>query len=192
VVLEKVVAGKSTAREVGEEMAGIEAEFAAASETLSRGPDAHLHAIRVFEAKHPALTDFFPAMKSKLTFLPKWGKPGEAKEYAEKLLAKASKGEDRLALGLISALFRQGDAKENKDLVALAVKAAEAEVRITRGKDAQALINLAEAYSITGDKAKAKEIALKAVAAASDEPDAVRRRIEEDSSRFGGGSNDKK
>ena len=192
VVLDKVVAGKSTAKEVGEEVARIQAEFAAVSETLSRGPEAHLQALKEFETKYPALADFFPAMKSKLAFLPKYGKPGEAKKYAEGLLAKAIEREDRLVLGLVSALFRQGDAKENKDLLALAVKAAEAEVRIAGGKDAQTLISLAEAYFITGDNAKAQEYSLKAVAAAGDESDALRQRIEEDAKRFGGGGKDKK
>lgn len=191
VVLEKVVAGKFTAKEVGEEMARIQAEFRTVSESLSQGPKAHLQALKEFEVKYPALADFLPAMKSKLSFLPKCGIPGEAKKYAEGLLAKASEQEDRLTLSLISALYRQGDAKEDKDLLALAVKAAEAEVRITGGKDAQTLISLAEVYFIAGDKGKAKDYSNKAVAAARDESDAVKRSIEADAKRLGGGEKDK-
>jgi thiol-disulfide isomerase/thioredoxin len=192
VVLDKVVAGASTAKEVGEEVGKIRDEFTVVSGTLSRGPQAYLRALKAFEAKYPALADFFPAMKSKLSFLPKYGKPGEAKKYAQRLLAKAIKREDRLVLALVSALFRQGDAKENKDLLALAVKAAEAEVRITGGKDAQTLIALADVHFISGDKAKAREFARKAVAAAADGPDALRRRIAEDAKRLGEGEKDKK
>ena len=185
VVLDKVVAGKSTAEEVGEEVAKIQEEFAAVSRTLSRGPEARLRALKEFEAKYPALADFFPAMKSKLSSLPKYGKPGEAKKYAEGLLAKAIEREDRLVLSQISALFRQGDAKENKDLLALAVKAAEAEVRITEGKDAQTLIDLADAYFVSGDKAKANKYARKALEAAAGESPTFKQYVEKEARRLG-------
>src|SRR5262249_11682379 len=89
VVLEKVVAGKSTAKEIGAEMRNIQDEYNRIHGTLTRGPEAYLQAIKDFETKYPALTDFFPSMKSKLSFLPKYGKSGEAKKYAEELLAKA-------------------------------------------------------------------------------------------------------
>jgi thiol-disulfide isomerase/thioredoxin len=191
-VLEKVVAGKSTAKEIGAEMRKIQDEYNDILGTLNRGPGPYLQAIKDFEAKYPALTDLFPSVKSKLSFLPKYGKPGEAKKYAQELLAKAIEREDRMVLSLVSALLRQGDAKGDKDLLALAVKAAEAEVRITGGKDAEVLISLAEVHFVSGDTTKAREVARQAVKAAAAESDALKQRVAEQAKRFGEGAKDMK
>src|SRR5258707_7978073 len=85
----------------------------------------------------------------------KQGNAGEGKEYAEALVAKAIKQKNAVVLEM--AYLQLSDKKENKELVALAVRAAEALVRIDDGKDAQSLLRLADAYDISGDQAKAKE-----------------------------------
>jgi hypothetical protein len=65
------------------------------------------------------------------------------------------------------AYLQLRDKKESKELVALAVRAAEALVRIDGGKDAQSLLRLADAYLVSGDKVKAKEYARRAIEAAA-------------------------
>jgi thiol-disulfide isomerase/thioredoxin len=73
----------------------------------------------------------------------------------------------------------------NKKSLALAVKAAEAIVRIDGGKDAQSLLNLADAYRVNGDKGRAKEYARRAIEAAAGEPLAFRQDIEKEATRLG-------
>jgi thiol-disulfide isomerase/thioredoxin len=184
-VLPKVLAGDMTAKAVGDEMAKIEAEFAAVTETLTRDPKAGLRALKEFEARHPPLSGFFLSARAKLSYLPKHGDAGEAKAYAQAVVEKAIRANDALVLGLASAVLRLGDGKENPELLAIAVKAAEAEVAIDGGKDAQTLLNLADAYLVSGDKAKAKETARRARDAAAGEPPDVRKHVEMEARRLG-------
>jgi hypothetical protein len=184
-VLPKVVAGTEGAKAVSDEMAEVEAEFAAGSAERARDPKAGLRSLKAFEAKYPPLADFVPSVRVKLSYLPKYGEAGEAKEYAEGLVARAVKRGDRLTLSMVASILRLGDGKESKELLAVAVKAAEAEVGLTDEKDAQALINLANAYVAAGDAAKAKESARKAVEAAAGEPAASKEYIEREARRLG-------
>jgi len=186
-VLPKVVAGAEGAKAVSDEMARVEAEFAAGSAERARDPRAGLRALKAFEAKYPPLADFLPSARVKLSHLPKYGEPGEAKEYAEGLVARAVKGGDRLTLSLVASVLRLGDGKEDKELLAVAVKAAEAEVRLTDEKDAQALINLAATHAVAGNAAGAKEYARKAVEAAAGEPAAAKESIATEARRLGAG-----
>src|SRR5262245_61597791 len=148
-VVPKVVAGKATALAVSGEMSKIEAEFNAIVDydNFSRDPKAGLQALQEFEARYPPLADFFPSAKVKLGYLPKYGGTGEAKTYAEALVAKAISRNDRLTLGLVSSILRRGDGKDSKEMLAVAVKAAEADVRLSGGTDARALIDLARTYA---------------------------------------------
>jgi thiol-disulfide isomerase/thioredoxin len=187
-VLPKVVAGTAGPRAISDEMAKVEAEFGVVSGDLVRDPKAGLRSLKAFEAKYPPLADFLPSVRVKLGYLPKYGEAGEAKEYAEGLVARAVKRGDRLNLSLVSAILRSGDGKENKELLAVAVKAAEAEVRLTGGTDARTLINLASTYSAAGDAAKAKEYARKAVEAAAAEPVALKKYIEGEARKLSGGT----
>lgn len=184
-VLPKVVAGTERAKAVSDEMAKVEAEFAAGSAEWARDPKAGLRALKAFEAKYPPLADFFPSARAKLSYLPKYGDAGEARVYAEGMVARAVKRGDRLTLTLVASILRLGDGKEDKELLAVAVKAAEAEVRLSDRRDAQALINLASTYAAAGDAAKAKETARKAVEAAAGESAAVRGSIETEARRLG-------
>jgi thiol-disulfide isomerase/thioredoxin len=186
-VLPKVVAGTEGARAISDEMAKVEAEYGVVSGDLARDPKAGLRALKAFEAKYPPLADFLPSVRAKLSYLPKHGDAGEAKEYAEGLVARAVKRGDPLNLSLVSAILRLGDGREDKELLAVAVKAAEAEVRLTGGADAQALINLAGAYSATGNVAKTKEYASKAIEAAAREPAALKESIEREARRLSDG-----
>jgi thiol-disulfide isomerase/thioredoxin len=193
-VLPKVVAGTEGAKAVSDAMAKVEAEFAAGSAERARDPKAGLRALKAFEATYPPLADFFPSVRVKLSYLPKYGEAGEAKAYAEGLAARAVERGDRLTLTLVASILRLGDGKESKELLAVAVKAAEAEVRLTGGADAQALISLADTYAVAGDAARAKEAARKAVAAAeaAGDPASVKESIEREARRLAGEPGDKK
>src|SRR5262249_43467998 len=167
-----------------DEMAKVEAEFATVSGDLARDPKAGLRALKAFEVKHPPLADFVPSVRAKLSYLPKYGQAGEAKEDAELLVARAAERGDRLTLTLVASILRLGDGKEDKALLTVAVTAAEAEVRLTGGTDAQALLNLASTWSVAGDSAKAKDYARKAVEAAAGEPAAAKESIEREARKL--------
>jgi hypothetical protein len=186
VVLPKVVEGVATAKEVGAEMATIEAEFDDVSALLSRDPKAGLRSLKAFESKHLTMRDLILSARAKLSYLPKHGEAGEAKQYAEAFVAKAIKEEDEQALRMASSILRRGEGKENKELLVIAVKAAEAVVQIDGGKVAESLINLADSYFISGDKAKAREYAHKAVYAARWESVTFKRYIEKEAARLSG------
>jgi thiol-disulfide isomerase/thioredoxin len=183
-VLHKVVEGGATAKEVGAEMAKIEADVADFSILLSRDPRAGLQAIKRFESKYPQLIDFPILVRARLSYLPKHAESGEAKQYAEALVAKAIKKKDVQCLSMVSSILRRGDGKDSNELLAIAVKAAEAEIQIDGGKDARSLINLADAHFVSGDKAKAKDYARKAQEAASGESAAFRQYIDKEAGRL--------
>jgi hypothetical protein len=116
--------------------------------------------------------------------LEKAGKLDEVKQVAEAVVTKATKQHDPLALATVSSALRLGAGKVNKELMSLAVKAAEAMVKVAGDKDASALINLANTYGDAGDRAKAKDYARKAVAAAAEESPALKTAIEKQAKKF--------
>ncbi len=182
-VLPKVVAGGASAKAVGDEMAKVVADYQAVAETLDRDLNAGVRALKEFEARYPLLADFLPAVIYKLALLLKDGKPGEAKEYAEGLVAKAIKQNNVCVLEFAYGILR--DRKESKELLALAVRAAEGHVRIDGGRDAYSLLRLADAYLVSGDKAKAKEYARRAIDAAAEESSTFQQDIEKEARRLG-------
>jgi hypothetical protein len=100
----------------------------------------------------------------------------DAKKVAEQVIAKAIAQQNPNALRQVAALLRLGSGKSSKELMAVAIKAAEAAVKVSGEDDAQTLIELASTYSVAGDKAMAKQYAKKAVAAAG-ESTALKMRI---------------
>jgi thiol-disulfide isomerase/thioredoxin len=179
--LSKVLAGGS-AKEIGDAMGKVDAEYQAVAAAFDRDPEAGLRALEAFEDKYPPLADSLPAAGIKLHLLIKQGK---GKEYADTLLAKAIKELNLLLLEMAYHPLR--GQKENKELTALAVRAAEAIVRIDGGKDARSLLRAAEAHLANGDEAAAKEFARKALDAVKGEPTAVRESVEKEAQRLGAG-----
>jgi thiol-disulfide isomerase/thioredoxin len=185
-VLPKVIAGVSP-KAVSDEMARVVAEYQATHDTLVRTyirePRAGLRALKEFEAKYPQIVDLLPMVRAKLSLLPKHGGPGQGKDYAETQVAKALKRRDVAVLELVYSILR--NEKESKEFLALALRAAEAHVRIDGGRDAHSLLNLADAHLLNGHKAKAKEYARRAIAAAAGESDAYQQHIEKAARRLG-------
>ena len=83
-------------------------------------------------------------------------------------MAKAIKAEDSGALQSISGALSK-DAGGDKEVAALALKSAEALLKLNGEKDAVTLYFIAEAHFAGGDKAKAKEFAAKAIDSADSE-----------------------
>jgi thiol-disulfide isomerase/thioredoxin len=187
VVLPMVVAGDRKAREVGDEVGKIAQEFGAACGALFPDHKAGLKALKAFEIKYPPLADHFIILRAKLSLLPKVGEVDEAKKVAEAAVAKAIKQGNPSALMQVAALLRNGPGNESKELLAVAVKAAEATVQVAGDKDAQALIELASTYFAIGDKTKAQEYGRKAVEAAAGESAELRQYIEQEAKRIDGG-----
>jgi thiol-disulfide isomerase/thioredoxin len=181
--LPKVLARGATAKAVGAEMAQEVAEYRAVCAAMNEDPQTGLLALKKYEANYPALADFMPVVYHKLGWLLQHGKLGEAKDYAETLVTKAAKQNNVFLLELVSMQLRQH--KESKELLALAVQAAQAKVQIEDGRDAQSLLHLADAYLLHGDKTRAKECARKAIAAAAADSAADRQEIEKEAWRFG-------
>jgi hypothetical protein len=183
--LPKILAGGANAKTIGDEMTRVAADYQVVCAHLERdgNPDAFLRALAAFEAKYPALADSLPACGVKLGLLLKRGNVGETKEYAKTLVAKAIEQDNVILLEF--AHVQLHDQAENKDLVALAVRATEAIVRIDGGTNAWSLLRLAGAHRDSGDTAKAKECARRAIDAAVGESAASRQDIEKEAQRFG-------
>ena len=182
-VLPKVLVDGASAKAVGDEMAKVDVDYRAVVETFNRDPEAFLLEFAEFQAKYPPIADFLPMVYAKLDLLLKRGNSGEGKEYSKMLVAKAI--EQNNVFVLEAAYARLREEKESKELLPLAVRAAEALVRIDGGTDAQNLLNLADAYSVSGDAAKAKEYAQKAIDAAAEEPATERQEIEKEARKLG-------
>jgi thiol-disulfide isomerase/thioredoxin len=184
VVVPKVLAGEK-AQAISDEVGKIDDQLRAVARALA-GSDAKagLQALKDFEAKYPPLANNPYWLRERLGVLMKAGPVDEVKKFAEAMVAKATKQEDPLALLMVSAFLCSDEWKGNKELVALAVKAAETMVQIAGDKDAVALINLANTYFAAGDQAKAKVHARKAVEASAGESAAFRQRIEQQAKRL--------
>jgi thiol-disulfide isomerase/thioredoxin len=188
VVLPLVVTGNRSPQAVGDEVRKIEEEAHALGPLLPRNPAVGLKALANFEAKYPPMANNPVFVKPKLYLLPQMGRFDEAKQVAEAVIAKAVKQENAIALMQVAAILRDGHGKESKELLAVAVKAAEGAVEVAGDKNAQALIELASTYYVAGDKAKAREYARKAVAAAAGESAAVKQSIEQQARTLDGKS----
>jgi thiol-disulfide isomerase/thioredoxin len=136
----------------------------------SFGGDAEtaLKKVAEFEKDHPKLAHIPYFIGPKIGMMLKTKKTAEARKFAEEVIAKAVKADDSGALQSVSGALSK-DAGGDKDVAAMALKAAEALLKINGEKDAVALYFVAEAHFAGGDKAKAKEFAAKAIAAAENE-----------------------
>jgi thiol-disulfide isomerase/thioredoxin len=183
-VLPRVVSGTRTAQAVSDEVGAIAREWDAATAALFPDHRAGLRALRDFEARYPSLANNLLSVRAKLSLLPKVGEIDEAKQVAEAVVAKAIKQDNPSSLAQVAALLRNGPGKESKELLAVAVKAAEAAVRVAGDNDARARIDLAETYAVAGDRARAREYARKAVEAAAGGPAELQESIRQRAKRL--------
>jgi len=184
-VLPKVLDGSWKRQEGAEELGKIDAEVNGVFSALNdKDPQASLKALTDFQAKHPALADIPYFVGPKLSLLLKAKKEDQAKKLAERVMKKAAAWDDAMALRTVSTALRSDQAKDNQELLALAVKAAEGMVKAAGDDDALALINLASTYFAAGDKGKAREYGRKAVTAASKESAGLKQYVEQQAKQF--------
>lgn len=185
VVLPKVIDGTWKPDAGAEEIKKIDKEFDDVYALLPKDAEGGLKALAAFEAKNPALKDIAYFTGMRLSALLKTGKTNEAKQLAEAVVKKANKYDDTAALRTVSMALRT-QATGNKDLMALALKAAEGMLAASGDNDPVALVNLASTYFASGDKAKAQEYGKKAVEASAKESDALKRYVEMEVKKFDG------
>jgi thiol-disulfide isomerase/thioredoxin len=167
-VLPKVLDGTWDQKATADTLTAADKEFDAAYKvmmTRSNHPEAGLDAMAKYAAKWPVFANNVYMVPAKLGLLVRAKKFPEAKELAEKLIAKAVTRGDTSGLRSVSSALRDDSAKGNADLTALAVKAIEASYELDQ-EDVPTLLSLLEAYASAGDQAKVKELGPKAVAAA--------------------------
>lgn len=183
-VLPKVVDGTWKIDEGMAEVSRVTKELMALN-TASRGKDpaVNLKAIEEFETKHPGMGHAGYFVGQKIDALVKLKKTNEAQKVAEEAVTDAVRWGDTVRLRAVSAALRT-EANGDKNLTALALKAAEGMVTAAGDKDPSALLNLATTYHALGDKEKAKEFGKKAVEAASGESPGLKSYIEKEAKKF--------
>lgn len=165
VVLPKVVAGMWS-KDDEAALEKIKAEVTDVFKSLGGDAEAALMKLLDFEKNNPKLANIPYFTGPKIEMLLKAKKTSEARAFAEQAIAKAIKADDSSALQGMSNAMRGPAAQGDKEVLAMAVKAAEAALKITGDKDTIGLYFLAEAYFAAGDKVKAKEYAAKTLASA--------------------------
>jgi thiol-disulfide isomerase/thioredoxin len=175
VVLPKVVDGTWKGADSAGELKKVEADVNDVFKSFN-GPDAEagLKALSEFEAKYPGLSQIPYFIGPKISLLLKAKKVDEAKKMAAAVMAKAVKQEDPMALASVSRALRS---PEHKDLAGLSLEASLAGLKLAGDKDLGSLLNVADGYFATGDKAKAREYGAKAVEAATPQQKAAVERI---------------
>jgi tetratricopeptide (TPR) repeat protein len=133
--------------------------------TKTKNAEDGLQALAKFAVKWPALSNNVYMVQSKLGLLVRTKQYSEAKELAEKLIAKSILRGDTSGLRIVSTTLRDDAAKGQADLTALAIKAVEASYELDQGALAT-LLKLVETYAFAGDQAKVQEFGPKAVSAA--------------------------
>jgi tetratricopeptide (TPR) repeat protein len=133
--------------------------------TKTESADSGLKALAKFAANWPSLANNVYMIELKLGLLVRGKHFPEAKELAEKLIAKAVVRGDTSGLRTVSTTLRDDSTKGHADLTSLAIRAVEASYDLDHDNPA-ILLNLHEVYSFAGDQAKVKEFGPKAVAAA--------------------------
>jgi thiol-disulfide isomerase/thioredoxin len=178
-VLPKVLDGTWDQKSGAETVAAADKDFDVAYAVMmesNKSAEAGLEALATFAAKWPALADNIYMNQSKLGLLVRAKQFPAAKELALKLIDKAVVRGDGSGLRSVSTALRDDSTKGHADVTAMMIKAAEASYGLDP-EDPRILRNLLETYAFTGDQAKVKEFAPRAIAAAKaavrDQDDAI-------------------
>jgi thiol-disulfide isomerase/thioredoxin len=164
VVLPKVVAGTWKSDVDGATIDALETEVKGIFKAVSgKDAEAGLKTLTDFQTKYPELNKIPYFIAPKINLLLKQEKLEDAKAFAESVLADAVKHDDTSMISNVASALVGPAAKKNKALADVAVSAAYKLEKIAGPKDLNANITLARVLFATGDKAKAKEHAEKAV-----------------------------
>jgi pentatricopeptide repeat protein len=163
----------------------LQDEVAAVFNSFSN-PDTEvgLKALTEFQKAHPELTGIPYFHYPHIHGLVKLKRVDEAKKVVEGLIEKGVKTDDYTLLTMVSGAIRGSVTVEDKQLLALALKAAEAALKIAGDRDIFVLLTLADAHFANGDRAKAKEFGAKAVAAAEKESAELKKYLKDEVKKF--------
>lgn len=181
IVLPKVVANKwelddlAEVEKVEQEVDGL---FAA-----SRNPEEFLKKLEELEKNHPEMGAIPYFNAPRILSLLQLKRIEEAQKTAEHILDQALRREDPATLQNLVGLLTSPQASQHKGLVALALRSAQALLKLNGDKDPLVLYFMAEVHFASGDVAKAKEWGAKAVEAAEQEPQ-LKRQIQQRISRY--------
>jgi thiol-disulfide isomerase/thioredoxin len=167
-VLPKVLDGTWDPKAGAETLATADKDFDAAYELMTaknQSAEDGLQALAKFADKWPALANNVYMIQAKLGLLVRGQRFSEAKDLAEKLIAKSVARGDTSGLRSVSTALRDDSAQGHAELTALVIKASEASYELDP-ENPDTLLNLLEVYASAGDQTKVKTIGPKAVSAA--------------------------
>jgi len=183
-VLPKVVAGTWSKMDLTQ-LAKVENEVAEVFNALTgTNPEESLNVLTEFQKNHPRLAAATYFVSPRISLLLKTKKDAEARKSAEDAIAKAIEDDDTIMLAKVSAVLRSPDARNNRDLLALSLKAAEAWQKTAGEKDMFALWNLAESYFVLGEREKARVFGAKAIDASVGESEAMKKYIQQQIKKY--------
>ena len=165
-VLPKVVASTWTSQDV-KMLLGAQAQVNGVFEALkSPDPEVGLTALAALDAKYPELSrvPYFVVPRVALLLIAK--RYEEAGKAADKVMAMALEQDNNDTLQSLSGALRSAPLKQEKELADVAVRVAEAGLKVAGDKDVGALMTIAETYFAAGNSAKAREYGAQAIAAA--------------------------
>jgi thiol-disulfide isomerase/thioredoxin len=166
-VLPKVLDGTWKGQKDIEAIEKIQEEFFGILGKATKEPDTAIRELADFDDKHPNKKNAFADQRF-IIFVSakKWD---TVKTLADQLIAKAIAKKDSGSLGLISYVLASDKMNPEKKHVDLAVKAAEAGLKLDGEDDTRSLLALADAHLANGAKDKAIEFGEKALKSTDNE-----------------------
>ncbi len=169
VVLPKVVAGTWNTKTDGEAIFAIQKETSLVFKEMERlsysseSEDAELglKLISNFEAKHPEVSKIFHVVFSRIKLMIVAGKKDELKDFAEKVIDESARCSDSAMLEMVAHALVSPQAKNDKELADVALKAANKMFAIVGDQDLGVQITLAHVGFRAGEKELAKKHAEK-------------------------------
>jgi thiol-disulfide isomerase/thioredoxin len=157
-VLPRVVAGTWDPAKGAEAVEAGQRDYDRAQAAAASGDVAGFDALLT---ARPTLANVPYLIEPRLKLLVRSGRFADAKAVAEAAVAKAARRGDGMALGTVSAVLSGAGAKGQAELLAVAVRAAEANLALAGDRDTQAVLGLAEVYAAGGRGAEARAMASK-------------------------------
>jgi thiol-disulfide isomerase/thioredoxin len=168
-VLPKVLDGTWRGQADIDAIAAASKEFGEIFEVAEKDPAAGLKAIEAFGAKYPVKAKQDTYQLGYIALLLQNKKSEEAKRMTAPVLKKYIAKKNLRGINSVRGVWTSKEINVEQKSLEVAVEAAEAFLAAAPG-DFQALIFAAQTYAAAGNKAKAVELADKAVAAVGDNP----------------------
>jgi thiol-disulfide isomerase/thioredoxin len=160
-VLPKVLDGTWKGQEDIDAIEKVQEEFFSILKKVDKEPEAAFRELADFDKKYPSKKNAFTDQRFMMFVAAK--KWDETKALADQLIAKAIAKKDSGSLGLIGYILASEKMNPDKKHVELAVKAAEAALKLDGENDTRGLLALADAHFANGSKDKAVEFGEKAL-----------------------------